>query len=179
MAHKVRDVQHAASCTGACTRDVHEAPGTGLVHEPPSARIDFCHLMPVTRRRSGLMAGSDRCLCGLDVPAPHSGSVAEEKGGGPGADSVSADSAEGHSGEMCLLRRSERRTERFAGKAPATGGAILIASWPPVVENGSVGGVLGSFLTPPSTRCLSPRLHRCTQPPLYSTSSDLDKTSKV
>lgn len=47
---------------------------------------------------SGRMAGSDRCLCGLGVPAPRSRSVAEEKGGGPGADSVSADSAEGGQG---------------------------------------------------------------------------------
>lgn len=37
-------------------------------------------------------------LRGLGVPAPCSGSVAEEKGGGPGADSVSADSAEGGQG---------------------------------------------------------------------------------
>lgn len=35
---------------------------------------------------------------GLFVPAPRSESVAEEKGGGPGADSVSADSAEGGQG---------------------------------------------------------------------------------
>lgn len=47
---------------------------------------------------SGRMAGLDRCLCGLSVPAPRSRSVAEEKGGGPGADSVSADSAEGGQG---------------------------------------------------------------------------------
>lgn len=53
----------------------------------------WCHLM-----RSGRMAGLDRCLCGLSVPAPRSRSVAEEKGGGPGADSVSADSAEGGQG---------------------------------------------------------------------------------
>lgn len=39
------------------------------------------------------------CLCGLRVPAPRSRSVAEEKGGGPGADSVSADSAEGGQGQ--------------------------------------------------------------------------------
>lgn len=41
------------------------------------------------------VAGSDRSLCGLSVPAPHSRSVAEEKGGGLGADSASADSAKG------------------------------------------------------------------------------------
>ena len=56
--------------------------------------------MRLTSARSGRMAGSDRCVCvcGPAVPAPRSRSVAEEKGGGPGADSVSADSAEGGQG---------------------------------------------------------------------------------
>lgn len=48
------------------------------------------------RRRPGFRP---RACVGLASPAPHSRSVAEEKGGGPGADSVSADSAEGGQGQ--------------------------------------------------------------------------------
>lgn len=53
--------------------------------------------MPVTARRSG-RTGRFKAAWAPGVPAPCSGSVAEEKGGGPGADSVSADSAEGGPG---------------------------------------------------------------------------------
>lgn len=50
---------------------------------------------------------------GPGVPAPRSGSVAEEKGGGPGADSVSADSAEGGQGrgEGGMLGREKARQD--------------------------------------------------------------------
>ncbi|KAL3980220.1 KRAB domain-containing zinc finger protein [Sarotherodon galilaeus] len=98
------------------------------------------------------MAGLDRCLCGLSVPAPRSRSVAEEKGGGPGADSVSADSAEGGQGhgeggmpgafgEAVLAPRISERT-KFSPISLDDGSTILIASWPPVVENRSDGGAV-------------------------------------
>ena len=60
----------------------------------------------------------------------------------------------GHSGRLCLLRRSARAPSFSSVSLGGGGGAILIASWPPVVENGSDGGAVHPAALPSSCSLL-------------------------
>lgn len=78
-------------------QDEEAAPPPPLLPYDPDDGVTWC----CWRRPSpdaGLLRPLCVCLCGLAVPALLSRSVAEEEGGGLGADSVSADSAEGGQG---------------------------------------------------------------------------------
>lgn len=72
------------------TAHCHASFHLSVLQQPPSRCRG--HLMVVTSACAPARRGSRA------VPARRSGSVAEEKGGGPGADPVSADSAEGGQG---------------------------------------------------------------------------------